>query len=285
MKQNIYWIISISVCLIFIGFLQARIETDLEDNDVSSLLFVPDIKVLHGLTLGDDAVAADLLWLRSIFYIASFHDHAEHATKENHSDHYHDSDHKNIDGEQEFADVDLGQNAGVKNLLFSDEHRNEAVHLSRLLNIVTDLDSTFVTPYFEGALNLGLVFGRYDEALDLLSKGIIAVPNRWEMYYYRGFIKLFYLNDKIGASDDMIEAAAKPNAPPIIVQQAAAIKVGLGQTEMVIEFLRTLYETTESDDMREKIENMLAVYDYGKPKAPVKKKDIGSSLDSLLREL
>lgn len=37
--------------------------------------------------------------------------------------------------------------------------------------------------------------------------------------------------------------------------------------------------------MREKIENMLAVYKDGKPKAPIKKRDIGDSLDSLLDKL
>ena len=151
--------------------------------------------------------------------------------------------------------------------------------------MVTDLDPRFKTPYFKGALNLGLAFGRFDEALELLSKGIRAVPDRWEMFYYCGFIKLFYLNDKESASDDLVKAALKPDAPPIVVQQAAAIKVGLGQKELAVAFLQTLYETTENEDMKEKIENMLKVYVKGKPKAPIIKKDISDTLDSLLQTL
>jgi len=281
--------VTIILCLVLIGLLQNKIEAVEDNNDTTKLLYVPDIRVLHGLMLGDDAVAADLLWLRSIFYIASYHDHDAHDSEENHTRHEHEHEHDTHehkdDSDQSNGEMDFLKNASVQNLLFSNEHSSEAMHLSKLLNMVTDLDSLFVTPFFEGALTLGLVFGRYDEALELLNKGIIALPDSWEMYYYSGFIKLFYLNDMNGSSDDMINAAMKPNVPPIVVQQAAAIKVGLGQREMVIEFLKTLYETTENGDLKEKIENMLAVYDLGMPKAPIDKKDIGDSLDSMLNNL
>jgi hypothetical protein len=228
MKATLLKAFFIVICLILIVVLQNRIEAVEDDNDTTNLLYVPDIRVLHGLMLGDDAVAADLLWLLSIFYMASFHNHHAHGTEKNHIEHDKDVGEKKYDSAQSFHNIDFGENIAVKKLLFSNEHRNDAIHLTKLLNMVTDLDSTFVTPYYEGAINLGLEFGRIDEAIELLNKGIRAVPEQWEMYYYSGFIKLFYLNDKSGAADDMIKAAIRPNAPPNVVQQAAAFKVWAG---------------------------------------------------------
>lgn len=283
--------------------LQEKVESAVKANvSRQELLYVPSERMLHWMALGDDATAADLLWLRSIFYIAGFHDEVCHQCGFHHHEddphvevHHHDHSQPEAEdstqtsiekGYHLFQETDFRDIHEVRNLLFGNLKSEYAKHLYKLLDTSTNLDSLFAIPYYEGAMNLGLNFGRYDEAIALIEKGRKALPNRWEMYYYSGFIKLFYLNDKENAALDLRLAALKPNAPLIVVQHAAAVQVGAGMTEMALEFLRTLHDLTGDDYMKKKIEDMLAVYGAGMPAAPVPvKKDMGKLLDSLFIEL
>ncbi len=279
---------SILIGLSLLVQIQNRIDViEVSPDRELELLWVPDIRVVHGLALGDDNTAADMLWLRSIFYIAEQHPELAHHHGEECPichDHFHkgeahshDFDHEHhhrveetatpTDSEvsdEELPDnydpLDFRHNRSLKNLLQYDVDSGKALHLYRLLNTVTDLDPMFAMPYFEGAMNLGLFEGRYNEAIKLIDKGVEALPDRWEMHYYRGFLRLFYMNDKAGAMSDIQTAALKPDAPIIVVQLAAALQVGLGHVDMALEFLQSIYEITDDPAMRDKIRNMLEVY-------------------------
>lgn len=292
------WLGMIVAGLLILVQLQSRIEAVEKGPGAElELLWVPDIRVVHGLALGDDNTAADMLWLRSIFYLAEQHpelDHHHHHGEEcpvchggsfGGEKHTHTADneghslphvHNNSIEGKIFGDpdttitdeeisgnydpLDFRHNRSLKTLLLYDVNSGKSLHLYRLLNTATDLDPMFASVYYQGAMNLGMIEGRYNEALKLINKGIKARPDRWEMHYYRGFIRLFYLNDKAGAAIDIQTAALKPDAPVIVVQLAAALQVGIGNVDMALEFLRSLIEVTDDPVMREKIHNMLEVY-------------------------
>ena len=276
----IAWSAVIIIGIVAILKLQARVEAvESEAREDLELLYIPDQRVLHGLALGDDNTAADLLWIRSIFYIAAYHNHYCPHCSHTH-DHDGEHDHKNADHHQhedtdpgtltsgesstqdtlKFADIDFRQVEAIRKTLCLDDVRTEQKQLSRLLNTVTNLDPMFVTPYYEGAVNLSLIGGRYEEAIQLINKGISHRQDRWELYYFRGFLHLFYLNDKEGAARDIQTAAMLPNAPIIIIKLAASINVGLNRRELALEFLRTLYEETGDEGLKEKILGIITEY-------------------------
>ncbi len=290
--------------------LQHRVEAIQEERAAQSeLLYVPDWRVLHGLALGDDATAADLLWIRSVFYISAqrFHDayheylgvphhhHGHHHEKVHH--HNHKLDHKDIhrtDSKRpveqipdsvDFLELDFRKHPLLQGSLYWNIGSEDGRYLYRMLDIVTRLDPHFITPYVQGAMNLALMAGRYEEALDLLEKGTVEQPDRWEMPYYRGFIRLFFQNNKVGAVEDIQDAALKPDAPIIVVQLAAALQIGIGRRDLAVRYLRTIYEITEDEKLKTKIRDMLRVYGGG-PKAgtTARKPQVGKMLDSLLVE-
>ncbi len=272
---------AVVVGLILVIIIQHRFEAAgfASESDLA-LLYVPDQRIMHGMALADDNTAADMLWLRSIFYFAGYHPHEHHHHHHHHVDFYrhseHSGEHEGHDHHPEegeghrakpradgsgFDPLDFRHNPSVKDiLLFDIDDVPRAPHYYRLLDMVTDLDSLFATPYFAGALNLGIMEGRWDEALRLMEKGVAALPERWEMKYYRGFIRLFYLNMKEEAVEDIRAAALCPGAPLIVIQLAAALEAGLGHVDMTLEFLKSLSEVTKDPQIKAKIDDMLEYY-------------------------
>jgi len=95
----------------------------------------------------------------------------------------------------------------------------------------------------------------------LLDKGIRQRSDRWEMPYFKGFIHLFFMNDKLGAAREIRAAATKRNAPGFVIRLAAALQVGLGRLETAIEFLRSLAEVTEDEQLKRQIEDIILNYE------------------------
>ncbi|MCF7811478.1 hypothetical protein K9N50_10875 [bacterium] len=268
--------------------------------NLGELLWVPDWKIPHVLALADDNTAADLLWIRSIFYVGEYHDHgSEHDHQEDQNEHEHHhmdytysrdkvgepEHHHNHEGHHEdhdnhhiqklykheieiketpdsidFKNIDFRNLSLIRNTLAGHLTDNEAKHMYHLFNVITELDTMFVTPYYQGAMYLTLMGGRYKEANLLLDKGMKHRPDRWEMPFYRGFIRLFYMNDKNGAVSDLRIASMKKGAPGFVSQLATSIQVGMGQVEMAIEFLKSLYEVTEDQEMKAKIKKLIKMY-------------------------
>jgi len=273
----------VAMAAIVVGFgiisvLQGKMETMKSQHlDFGELLWVPDWKIPHILALGDDDTAADLLWVRSTFYVGAYHGHHEHhhegqGEHEPHHSEYgiHHRDHENhvssVEPEApdsvDFQDVDLRQIPAIRNALQPHLGREDARHMFHLFNVITNLDPLFVTPYYQGAMYLTLMTGRWEEALMLLDKGIRHRSDRWEMPYFKGFIHLFFMNDKLGAAREIRTAATKRDAPVFVVRLAAALQVGLGRIETAIEFLKTLAEVTEDEELKRQIEDIILKYEH-----------------------
>ena len=285
----------IAVGLGIISILQARMEKlKAVHLDFGELLWVPDWKIPHLLALGDDDSAADMLWIRSVFYVGAFHVHDHehghdhecddehchchygvHVEHENEA-HEHDStiDHDEAEHQLQsaslkpdsvnFMDLDLGQIPAIQKSLQGKLHRGDAAHMFHLFDVITNLDPQFATPYYQGAMYLSLMTGRWEEALKLLNKGAINRPDVWQIPFYKGFIKLFYQNDKFGAANELTRAALQKGAPRFVVQLAAALQAGIGRTEAAIEFLRTLMEITEDEELKKQIEETIELYEQRK---------------------
>ncbi len=277
--------------------LQQRVEASAEVTLTSAeLLWAPDYRVQHILALAEDNSAADALWIRSVFYLVAqkfeekqkrYAELQEQARiKGNNVNESISQDPSAGNSASNFEDFKFTDQTAIVNALFWNSGSEDARHFLHLLNVITDLDSMYITPYVQGALNLAMMAGRHEEALEILTKGARMRPDRWEMPYYTGFIQMFYLDDKHNAADNIQAAAMKKDVPLIIVQLAAALQAGLGKREMTVEFLRTIYELTEDVAVKEKIENLLFVYGSNIiVRIQDRSRDINSELDKLLKEL
>lgn len=83
------------------------------------------------------------------------------------------------------------------------------------------------------------------EAVDLLK-----IPNEyrywdWQPGYYLGFDYFYFLKDNVKASEYLMAASERPNAPPFLAVLGARLAQKGGQTKAAIVFLRTMYERTE----------------------------------------
>ncbi len=297
--QTLYILLTLAACLTLLIFLQSRMEKlHAVRFDFGELLWVPDARIPHILALGDDNTAADMLWIRSIFYVGAYHglshehhQHAdgepehhhsgygrhlrEHVEKHDHEhehavhDHNHDIEHtgEHHTGERDtlsFHNVDFREIPIIRNTLKGYLEKDEALHMYHLFNVITDLDPMFATPYFQGAIYLLVMAGRWEDALVLLEKGIRNRPDRWEMYYFKGFVNLFYQNDKIAAANELKRAAMQKDAPGYVMKFAATLHAGLGDLETALEFLRTLTEITEDKEMKARIEKQIEAYEKWK---------------------
>jgi len=298
--QTLYIILALAICITLLIFLRGRIEkSHAVQFDFGELLWVPDARIPHILALGDDNTAADMLWIRSIFYVGAYHglshEHHQHADGEpgnHHSgygrhhrehidkhEHVHEHDVHNQNHEIEhpkehhrtgerdtlsFSNVDFREIPIIRNTLKGYLEEDEALHMYHLFNVITDLDPMFATPYFQGAMYLLVMAGRWEDALKLLEKGIKNRPDRWEMYYFKGFVNLFYQNDKIAAASELKRSAMQKDAPGYVVRLAATLHAGLGDLETALEFLRTLAEITEDKEMKARIEKQIEAYEMWK---------------------
>ncbi|NQU04745.1 MAG: hypothetical protein HQ568_01530 [Calditrichaeota bacterium] len=317
MKVKEFFRLLLTVALLALGLLllvgiQGKMQAQQAPHlNLGELLWVPDWKIPHILALADDNTAADILWIRSIFYVGEYHDdgdehdhghHDEHGAHDKHEHHHmnytysreevsehghvhehqheheHDVHHDNhadhhiheqqdhkIEGDKapdsiDFKSFDFRNLSIIRKTLAGHLADDEAKHMYHLFNVITELDTMFVTPYYQGAMYLTLMGGRYKEASLLLDKGMKHRPDRWEMPFYRGFIRLFYMNDKAGAINDLRTSSMKKDAPDFVIQLAASIQVGMGQIEMAIEFLKSLYEVTEDQEMKVKIKELIELY-------------------------
>lgn len=238
------------------------------------LLYVPSAEVLHLVSLGEDLTAADLLYLRGVFYIAesNIHDIFEEYIQQG------------ITGREDrdltadsiaAANLDFRNHSLLRKLFFWNENSDLGKDLYPLLERVSDLDPRFEPVYTSGALMLAMFYGRPEEALKLTQKGVAHLPQRWSPLYYRGFLKLFYFSDKEGSADDFIQAALKPDAPEFLIHLAQNLQYKIKGEDLAIRYLESLAYSSEDPLVREKIEEVVSNLRLGRfsteysPKMPL----------------
>ena len=153
------------------------------DRETERILYVRSGETARRLTLDFDALAADVYWIRAI------------------------------------------QHYGGDRLFAARTRKYELLY--PLLDLTTTLD-----PYFTIAYRFGAIFlsepapggpGRPDQAIQLLQKGLVAQPHKWQYVHDIAFVHYWHLRDFKTAAEWFQRAGDEPNAPNWLKPLAAGI--------------------------------------------------------------
>jgi hypothetical protein len=127
-----------------------------------------------------------------------------------------------------------------------------------LFDVVTQLDSRYVTPYLFGGLVLAEDTGRLDRAVTLLERGMDAVPDRWELPFEAGFLILVRGRDAAGAAPWLERATRLPGSPDYVRRFAAYAHTRGGSREMALALWREIAATAEEPGLQEAARRYIA---------------------------
>jgi tetratricopeptide (TPR) repeat protein len=123
-----------------------------------------------------------------------------------------------------------------------------------LLDIATTLDPRFNIAYRFGAIFLSETYphgpGRPDHAVELLEKGLRAMPEKWQYYQDIGFVYYWNVHDYRRAAEAFTRGAQVPGAP-WWVQSLAATTLAKGGDRGASRLLwKQIFETANNDFAR-----------------------------------
>jgi len=127
-----------------------------------------------------------------------------------------------------------------------------------LIDAVTTLDPRFTEAYHFAALVMCFDHADFDGAVDVLREGVLANPDDWRLHFDVGFVQYVYLREYVVASQWFEAAADMPGATDFCRRFAAFSRRRAGDQQGSLILWDHLYRTTDSADMRELAETMIA---------------------------
>ncbi len=118
------------------------------------------------------------------------------------------------------------------------------------LYVVTELDPYFEDPYYFGNAVLSWKARMFNQANKLLQKGADARGWDWQLPFFTGFNKFYFLNDNKGGADDILEAAKRPGAPSFLPSLASRLYNNAGKTEIAIALLTNFWENERNEELK-----------------------------------
>jgi hypothetical protein len=118
------------------------------------------------------------------------------------------------------------------------------------LVVITELDPYFEDAYYFGSAILTWDGGMYNEANALLKKGMKARNWDWQLPFFLGFNKFYFLKDNKGGADYLLEAAGRRGAPHFLPTLAARLYQQAQNTSVAIAFLKSFYEIEKNQKIR-----------------------------------
>jgi tetratricopeptide (TPR) repeat protein len=213
------------------GVREARYPAPVVDDQS---LYLTSGAAARRLTMGYNALAADLYWIRAI---------------------------------QHYGDVKLrlarerGQPAGPR----GDAPPPAYDRLHPLLDLATTLDPEFNIAYRFGAIFLAEAYpggaGRPDLAIALLEKGIRARPDKWEYMQDIGFVHYWWLHDYQAASRWFDRASQVEGAPWFLRSLAATTLAEGGDRRSSRLMWQTILASAENDWLKGDAERRLRQLD------------------------
>ncbi len=91
--------------------------------------------------------------------------------------------------------------------------------------------------------------GMHENAVELLAISEQHRPWDWEPGFYIGFDLFYYLNKNKEAAAYMQASARRPDAPPIVATLGARLAQKIGQTEVAIALLKSMYSRMGNSDL------------------------------------
>jgi hypothetical protein len=130
-----------------------------------------------------------------------------------------------------------------------------------LLDITTTLDPKLIVAYRFGAIFLsepgGVGAGRTDLAVQLVTRGIAANPDQWQLYSDLGFLYYWRMKDFSNSAAAYLEGSKIPHAPPFLKMMAARVAAQGGSIETSRMIWSELYQSTKDPSVRWRAEAML----------------------------
>ncbi len=127
--------------------------------------------------------------------------------------------------------------------------------LAPLLDITVTLDPSLLVAYKFGAVFLAEPAprgpGQPEKAIDLIRRGIQAVPEEWRFWHDLGFIYYWHLRDYREAANAYLEGSRQPQAAPWMKVMAAVIAEKGGNRETSRFLWREIYKSTEDKLIRQ----------------------------------
>jgi hypothetical protein len=192
-------------------------------------LYVTSGKAARRWSLGFNALAADLYWIRAIQYYGGLKLRTGEAAAN-------------------------GASAAVR-------QAPDYKLLYPLLELTTSLDPEFNIAYRFGAIFLAESVprgaGRPDLAIALLEKGLKARPDKWEYMQDIGFVHYWWTRDYKAASEWFARAAAAPGGPWFL-RSMAATTLAVGRDRQSSRLLwESIRESADNDWLRNDAERRL----------------------------
>jgi len=143
------------------------------------------------------------------------------------------------------------------------------------VDVLTDLDPTFVPPYQATGLFLGVLVGRHEEGVAILNKGIQRNPAGWQLPFLAGYISYYERCDPAAGGEFFRMAARVPGAPAYLPQLAARMTVESGDSSAALEFLQRFSRSVSDERVREAL--------FRRMKEIVQEQDLGLLEESIGR--
>jgi len=134
----------------------------------------------------------------------------------------------------ETAAADL---AWLRGIQYYGEHRltdQKYDLIGHVMDIVTELDPSFVQPYVFGAFVMAQEMKETERGLDLLERGMRANPTNWRLAFEVGFLHYVCRHDYVSASRYFTWASRMPDHEPYVERFAAFASQRAGNTGMAI---------------------------------------------------
>jgi tetratricopeptide (TPR) repeat protein len=132
--------------------------------------------------------------------------------------------------------------------------RNDMQWLFNNLFVITDLDPYFEDPYYFGNALFTWDVGMVKEANFLLQRGTEARSWDFQMPFYLGFNKFYFLHEYREAADYLLIASRRPGAYAFLPTLAARLYNQAGKTESAIVFLKVFLENERDKRIRQSLE-------------------------------
>lgn len=119
------------------------------------------------------------------------------------------------------------------------------------VDVVTDLDPTFVFAYQASGTVLGVWAGMMHESISILTKGMRHNPDVWQLPFVVGYDYFYELCDPINGAKYFKIASRLPGAPAYLPALAARLDVVGGDPDAALEFLERFRQQVRDERLRE----------------------------------
>ncbi len=259
--RKLVWTVCFIAAILTVVFSQIELNQHREIRFVDKRpVFLPKGKALAALTLGQRSLVGDWLWISTVLY------YGRRVMDE-------DNRYYTYAVQQGRITEELGPalrhpdtvstnpllkvQSDLGHLLYRFESRGLVGYIYPMLDGVTTLDPHFIFPHVFGGVYVLMDTGEIDAAIALLEKGYAANPDSWELPFYLGWVYWMYKSDLQRTYQYLLEAMGKQGCRKYVGDLLRGVSQNMNRTEMTRIYLQGLLESTQSPEVKKRIEAVL----------------------------